>query len=56
MKGYPFEVVANRAEGSVVLSDQLKSVGWRSRRATRKSTVKPEVLAEVCAKLRALIG
>ena len=55
IKGYPFEVVVSRAPPSVVLADQVKSLDWRARRATRKGSVAPEILAEVQGKIRALL-
>jgi mRNA interferase MazF len=55
-KGYPFEVAIGGKEPSVVLSDQVKSLDWRARRARRKGTVSKAELAEVRGKLRALIG
>ena|SRR5579871_5508813 len=54
--GYPFEVRAGDEAGSVVLSDQVKSVDWRRREAKHKGRVSPEVLREVRAKIQALIG
>jgi len=45
-----------RKPASVVLADQVKSQDWRARRATRKGRVAPAELAEVRAKLVALIG
>jgi mRNA interferase MazF len=56
IKGYPFEVALDSQSGSVVLSDQVKSVDWRARRATRKGKVTDVELRQVRAKLRALIG
>ena len=56
IKNYPFEVLVGDAAGSAVLTDQVKNLDWRSRKATRKERVSPEVLAEVRAKIRALIG
>jgi len=55
-KNYPFEVAVGDETGSVVLSDQVKSLDWRSREAKRKGRVPADVLAEVRAKLHALIG
>jgi mRNA interferase MazF len=55
IKGYPFEVRISGHPASVVLSDQLKSLDWRSRKAKRKGTVSPDELAEVRAKIIALI-
>ena len=55
IKGYPFEVVVSQTPASVVLADQIKSLDWRARRATPKGRVSDAVLAEVRAKLRALL-
>jgi mRNA interferase MazF len=56
IKGYPFEVAITGQPSSVVLADQVKSQDWRVRSATLKGRVSPAELAEVRAKLRALIG
>ena len=56
IKGYPFEVPIAAAVPNVVLSDQIKSVDWRVRKAKRKGKVSAEELADVRAKIRALIG
>ena len=56
LKGYPFEVVVAKNPPSAILADQVKSLDWRARRATRKGRVSDVVLAEVRAKIRALIG
>jgi len=56
IKSYPFEVAISGTPPSVVLADQVKSLDWRQRRATRKGKVSPAELAEVRAKIRALIG
>jgi mRNA interferase MazF len=56
IKNYPFEVVVAGGTPSAILADQIKSLDWRKRRATRKGTVSPAELAEVRAKIRALIG
>jgi mRNA interferase MazF len=55
LKGYPFEVVVSEDPPSAVLADQVKSVDWRARGAIRKRRVPDPVLAEVRAKIRALI-
>lgn len=57
VKGYPFEV---RIEGSanisgVVLSDQVKSLDWRARKASYKGTVNDKVIKEVLSKLKVLL-
>ena len=56
IKNYPFEVIISGASPSAVLADQVKSLDWRKRRATRKGTISATELAEVRAKIRALIG
>jgi mRNA interferase MazF len=56
IKGYPFEVLLASQSGSAVLSDQVKNLDWRARRATRKGKVTDTELRQVRAKLRALIG
>lgn len=48
IKHYPFEVLIGSAPPSIALSDQVKSVDWRVRKAERK--------AKASAKLKVLIG
>ena len=55
IKGYPFEVVVSKKEPSVVLSDQVKSLDWRARRAKKKDRASQDVIDEVTGKLAALI-
>ena len=55
-KNYPFEVRIAGASPSAVLADQVKSLDWRKRGARRKGTISAAELAEVRAKIRALIG
>jgi mRNA interferase MazF len=56
IKGYPFEVLAQvDGEPGVVLSDQVKSLDWKIRRAKKKGTVPMAVIAEVRAKIKALL-
>lgn len=54
-KGYPFEVVVGAEPPSAVLADQVKSLDWCARDAVHKGKASPAVLAEVRAKLRALL-
>jgi len=56
IKGYPFEVVIH-AEGisGAVLSDQVKNLDWRARKATPKGKATIEELDEVRAKIAALL-
>ena len=56
IKGYPFEVTLAGTPPSVVLADQVKSQDWRARKAARKGRVSAAELAQVRAKLVALIG
>jgi mRNA interferase MazF len=56
IKGYPFEVRIAGPTPSVALADQVKNLDWRVRRAKRKGRVSAEELAEVRAKIMALIG
>jgi mRNA interferase MazF len=56
IKNYPFEVLIAGSARSAVLADQIKSLDWRRRRAKRKGAISPAELAEVRAKIRALIG
>jgi mRNA interferase MazF len=56
IKGYPFKVVLASQPGSAVLSDQVKNLDWRARRAVAKGKVTDQELRQVRGKLRALIG
>lgn len=56
IKGYPFEVIISHNPPSAVLADQVKSLDWRARRASRQGEAPPEVMVEVRAKIRALLG
>jgi mRNA interferase MazF len=56
-KGYPFEV--ELPEGleatGAILCDQLKSLDWRARHATRFGSVPDPVMHEVTARILALV-
>jgi mRNA interferase MazF len=57
-KGYPFEVAlppGGAVEG-VLLSDQVKSLAWRARRAERIEPLPNQVTEEVLQKLGTLLG
>lgn len=56
IKGNPFEVVT-KVEGvdCAVLSDQVKSLDWKVRRAKKKAVVSADVLVHVRAKMKALL-
>jgi mRNA interferase MazF len=57
-KGYPFEVAVPQELGAsgVILADHLKSIDWKARRAEKLGRCTDEAMAEVRAKLAALIG
>jgi mRNA interferase MazF len=57
-KGYPFEVAlpSGLPLSGVVLADHLKSADWAARRAQFAAKVPTEVVADVTAKLRPLLG
>lgn len=56
IKGYPFEVVISGKRNSAVLADQVKSLDWIARKATRKGVVLPAELKEIRSKITALVG
>lgn len=57
IKGYPFEVVIHTQGGnSAVLSDQVKNLDWKARKATPKGKISTDELDEVRAKIAALLG
>jgi len=56
IKNYPFEVLIAGSPPSAVLADRVKSFDWRARNAVRKGKVSASELADVRAKIRALIG
>lgn len=58
VKGYPFESVlpGGLPVGGTILSDQVKSLDWRRRRARRICTVPDQVVQDVQAKVITLIG
>lgn len=55
LKGYPFEVVISQSPPGAVLVDQLKSLDWRACKARHKGRVTVVELADVRAKLKALL-
>ena len=56
IKGYPFEVLVSGTRPSAALADQVKSLDWDVRKAVFKGKASPDELAELRAKLHALIG
>ncbi|HLF98708.1 MAG TPA: endoribonuclease MazF [Methylococcaceae bacterium] len=57
VKGYPFEVLLpeNLQIQGAVLSDQVKSLDWRSRDVRQICAAPASIIAQVCAKLSALV-
>lgn len=57
IKGYPFEVIIQaKGVSGAVLSDQVKNLDWRARKATAKGKATEEELNEVRGKVAALLG
>ena len=57
IKGYPFEVLIRGAGvGGAVLSDQVKNLDWKARKATPKGKATADELDEVRAKISSLLG
>jgi len=58
VKGYPFEVLlpAGLPLAGAVLSDQVKSLDWRVRKAKRVCALPSGVVAEVLGKLGTLLA
>lgn len=57
VKGYPFEVLLPKGLGveGAILSDQIKSLDWRVRKARRIGSVPGDVLQEAVGKILALV-
>ncbi len=56
IKGYPFEVLTQiDGQPGVALSDQVKSLDWRVRKAKKKGAASEDVLQDVRAKIKALL-
>jgi mRNA interferase MazF len=57
IKGYPFEVVLSDdlPIGGAVLSDQVRSLDWRARRATRICRLPRDTMNEILGKLEPLL-
>ncbi len=58
VKGYPFEVAlpSELDVSGVVLADQVKSLDWRARRATRIAQLPASVMREVLGKILTLVS
>jgi mRNA interferase MazF len=58
VKGYPFEVVipAGLPVSGAILSDQVKSLDWRTRKAELICTLPARTISEVLEKLATLLA
>jgi mRNA interferase MazF len=58
VKGYPFEVVLPEKHklSGAILSDQIKSLDWRVRKAKLMACAPKDVIEEVLAKIHTLLG
>lgn len=56
VKGYPFEVpLSGGGALGVALADQIKSLDWKSRQAERKGQATAAELADIKARIKALL-
>lgn len=57
VKGYPFEVALGGGQvlAGVVLADQVKSLDWKARKASKKGRASSQVMAETLSKLQTLL-
>lgn len=56
IKGYPFEVfIEVRGIKGVILSDQVRSLDWKARKAKFVTSLPPYVFADILAKLQILL-
>lgn len=56
IKGYPFEVLLGSAGATgAALADQVKSLDWKTRQAERKGHATSTEIAEIKAKIKALL-
>ena len=56
VKGYPFEVslISSEVEG-VILADQVRSLDWKNRQATKITSVSEDILQNAISKLNILL-
>jgi mRNA interferase MazF len=57
VKGYPFEVALGEGPelAGVVLADQVKSLDWKARQASKKGRASSQVMTEALSKLQTLL-
>jgi mRNA interferase MazF len=56
VKGYPFEVTVEGCPPGVALADQVKSLDWVAHKAQLQRRASSDELAQVRAKIMALVG
>ena len=58
VKGYPFEVLMPKGIGveGAILSDQIKSLDWKARRAEMFTSVSAGIMEEVLGMIGVLVG
>ncbi len=56
IKGYPFEIIINgRKISGAILADQIKSLDWRSRKASFIEKIREDSFTELQEKLKLLL-
>jgi mRNA interferase MazF len=57
VKGYPFEVALGEGQelAGVILADQVKSLDWKARQASKKGRASSKVMTETLSKLQTLL-
>ena len=56
IKGYPFEVIIEGTPQNVALSDQVKSLDWKARKAKHKGSVSQAELETIKQKIGLLLA
>ena len=56
IKGYPFEVKVNSTIQGVILSDQIRSIDWKSRNAAFIEKTSEEILKEILENIDLLLN
>lgn len=56
IKGYPFEIRINSIIQGVVLSDQIRSIDWKSRNAAFIEKIPEEILKEILENINLLLN
>ena len=56
IKGYPFEIRINSIIQGVILSDQIRSIDWKSRNAAFIEKIPEEILKEILENINLLLN